>query len=217
MFCPNCKTEYRVGFSICSDCGAQLVEHFDPAPTNRPQHNDGPELLWTGTDPAVSGVILNALNDAEIPHHESKRDVGPLPGLSQPVFAIFIPSFHHEVAHAAMEKAVAEFKSGPHPPREPASSESSADGFEFPEDEVEGEPAPDDVAEDYDPEQATEEVWSGGDADTDTKDMLVACLRENGIGCGLDSENGFRIFVMPSSEDRAREIIREVIDASPSG
>jgi hypothetical protein len=214
MFCPNCKTEYRTGFSICSDCGAQLVEHLDPTPTNRRQSHEGPELLWSGTDTAISGVILNALDDAGIPHHESKRDVGPLPGWSQPVYAIFIPSFHHEVAHAALEKAVAEFKSGARPPREPdSSSESSADDFEFPEDEQENAPSPDDIAEDYDPEQAIEEVWSGTDADI--KDMLVASLRENGIGCELESENGFRIFVMPSSEARAREIIREVTDASP--
>jgi hypothetical protein len=26
MFCPNCRAEYRSGFSSCSDCGASLVE-----------------------------------------------------------------------------------------------------------------------------------------------------------------------------------------------
>ncbi len=28
MFCPNCKTEYRPGFTKCADCGAVLVEHL---------------------------------------------------------------------------------------------------------------------------------------------------------------------------------------------
>jgi hypothetical protein len=56
-------------------------------------------------------------------------------------------------------------------------------------------------------------VWSGEDADT--KDMLVASLRENGIGYELDGENHFRIRVMPDSESRAREIIREVMEATP--
>ena len=25
MFCPNCKTEYRQGFTECADCGVDLV------------------------------------------------------------------------------------------------------------------------------------------------------------------------------------------------
>src|SRR2546428_1386250 len=28
MFCPQCKAEYRVGFTRCSDCGVELVEHL---------------------------------------------------------------------------------------------------------------------------------------------------------------------------------------------
>ena len=211
MFCPNCKSEYRAGFSTCSDCGAQLVERLDPRPTPRPKSGEGPELLWTGTDRSFYGLIISALDDAGIPHHESKRDVGPLPGLSQPVFAIFIPSFHHEVAEAVMEKAVQEFQNGSPTPHEPAPSpESSSSDLEFLEEDAS---VAGDIAENYDPDLATEEVWAGEDAET--KDMLIACLRENGIACELDAEDGFHIFVMPSSESRAREIIREVIDASP--
>ncbi len=26
MFCPKCKAEYRVGFTLCSDCGVALVD-----------------------------------------------------------------------------------------------------------------------------------------------------------------------------------------------
>ena len=28
MFCPQCKTEYRVGFLRCSDCDVELVDHL---------------------------------------------------------------------------------------------------------------------------------------------------------------------------------------------
>jgi hypothetical protein len=45
--------------------------------------------------------------------------------------------------------------------------------------------------------------------------MLISSLRENGIGSTVDdSEGKHRIRVMPSSEKRAREIIREVVEAS---
>src|SRR5215467_4350866 len=37
MFCPQCKAEYRVGFTRCSDCNVELVEHLPvekpPTPT----------------------------------------------------------------------------------------------------------------------------------------------------------------------------------------
>lgn len=28
MFCPECKAEYRIGFTRCSDCDVELVEHL---------------------------------------------------------------------------------------------------------------------------------------------------------------------------------------------
>jgi hypothetical protein len=214
MFCPNCKSEYRSGFTHCSDCGAELVERLEPVATNAPRAGDGPELLWTGMDAAAQGLIVNALDDAEIPHHESTRDVGALPGLSQPVYAIFIPSRHHDAARLAMEKAVRDLQDGPRQP-DPAvaGSASGANPLEFEDQKDQDASAvPDDIVENYDPERATSEVWSGTDADM--KDMLVACLRENGIGCELDANGNFRILVMPESEARAREIVREVLDAA---
>lgn len=204
MFCPKCKTEYRASFSRCSDCGAQLVERLEaPVSTNPPRNPGGPELLWTGTAPAVRGAILNGLDDADIPHHENTREVGPIPGLSQPVYAIFIPARHHDAARAAMEKAIGQLENGA-PPFSDASDPLSPTLLE---------PAPDDIPENYDPQRATAEVWTGTDADT--KDMLIASLSENGIGCELDTGAIFRIRVMPSSERSAREIVREVIEATP--
>jgi hypothetical protein len=76
------------------------------------------------------------------------------------------------------------------------------------------EPTPDDIIEDFDPDEAIAGVWSG--SDMDTRNMLIACLRENGIGCTLDDSGAeHRICVMPQSEKRAKEIIREVVEASP--
>ncbi|HWF37190.1 MAG TPA: hypothetical protein VG322_01640 [Candidatus Acidoferrales bacterium] len=211
MFCPNCKTEYRAGFSVCSDCGAQLVEHLDEAPTENPR-SAGPELLWTGADAAIYGVIVNALDDAGIPHHESKREVGPIPGLGQPVYAIFIPSRQSRAAHIEMEKAVRELENDPREPEQEIGTSTVAGDSELGGEEKYASPA-DDIVEDYDPEQATAEVWSG--SDLEIKEMLVASLRENGIGCALEVNGAFRIRVMPSDADRAREIVREVINASP--
>lgn len=34
MFCPKCKSEFRDGFKVCSDCGVELV---DQLPTDKVQ------------------------------------------------------------------------------------------------------------------------------------------------------------------------------------
>ena len=175
MFCPNCKTEYRPGFSTCSDCGAALVERLVPKEPERPNRNtSGPELLWTGTNRAIRSVILSALDDAEIAHHESKREVGPLPGLSQPVYAIFIPVEQRDTARAAMEKGLAQFQEGaPETDDESSDPESFAGLSDNADDD---QPVADDVvSENYHPDDATQEVWSG--TDIDVKEMLVASLR----------------------------------------
>jgi hypothetical protein len=49
MICPNCKSEYRPGFSKCSDCGVELIEelslpiHQDPGA----RENERPDLART--------------------------------------------------------------------------------------------------------------------------------------------------------------------------
>ena len=38
MFCPECKAEYRVGFTSCSDCGVELVDALiEPVPPPEPE------------------------------------------------------------------------------------------------------------------------------------------------------------------------------------
>lgn len=215
MFCPNCKTEYRDELTRCADCGAQLVSHLEtPVPTNRPPSNTGPELLWTGSEAALYGAITRALEDAGIPCHSQTRNIGLLPGLSQPVYALFIPALHHDAAHAAMAEAQRQIAAGEHLSGESA-DDSADDATDQQEEDETGDPAaaPDFPAENYDPEEATAEVWTGDDADT--KDMVVASLRENGIGCEIAGDANFQIRVMPESEARAREIVREISEATP--
>ena len=36
MFCPQCRVEYREGFTQCSDCGVPLVAELRPEPEPPP-------------------------------------------------------------------------------------------------------------------------------------------------------------------------------------
>jgi len=228
MFCPVCKLEYRPGFTRCNDCDVALAASLDDIPmhTNAPQGQtlapDAPELLWTGTDSGISPAIAEALDAASISYHERARDVGVLPGLAQPVYAIIIHSRDHNAAQTVLEDVRRQLN-GPRQDSDSATPDSEAASLntnkpaEGPRevDEADDEFAPehDYVSEDFDVDEATQEVWSGADADM--RDMLISCLRENGIGCALEESAGtHRMRVMPSSAKRAQEIIREVVEAT---
>jgi len=240
MFCPICKLEYRAGFTHCNDCDVPLVASLSDVPvhTNAPQNPDAAEVLWTGTDSAISTAIAEALDAAEISYHEHVRQVGLLPGMTQPVYLIMIHARDHNAAQTALENARLAL-TGPQAGsdsfasdldrdagavnplnfgrrvynRVPTEGDASTEGGDDDSGESD-EPIPDDIIEDFDPDEATAAVWSGANADM--RNVLISCLRENGIGCAVDDSGAeHHILVMPSSEKRAKEIIREVVEASP--
>jgi hypothetical protein len=49
MFCPNCRAEYRRGFTRCSDCGVDLVEVLPPPSFQDPEvpEKERPDLART--------------------------------------------------------------------------------------------------------------------------------------------------------------------------
>jgi hypothetical protein len=76
------------------------------------------------------------------------------------------------------------------------------------------EPVADDIVEDFDPDDATTQVWSGDDPET--ADYLKMSLEGVGIGCVLRPDAAqLRVFVLPASEGRAKEIVHEVVEGTP--
>lgn len=45
MFCPNCKAEYREGFTSCSDCHVTLVKELPEELEERKQEIDNQEFI----------------------------------------------------------------------------------------------------------------------------------------------------------------------------
>ena len=78
-YCPSCRTEYRPGFEICTDCGVDLVDELPPeVAAGEATSQPGLEALqsWVGTDPVSvytglsevhAHIARSALVAADIP------------------------------------------------------------------------------------------------------------------------------------------------------
>lgn len=62
MFCPLCLSEFRDGFTRCSDCNVRLV-------TTLAEAENGRLRFWKGARQEKLDRILDAFAEAEIPHH----------------------------------------------------------------------------------------------------------------------------------------------------
>lgn len=73
--CPKCQTEYRDGFSICTDCGVQLVEFTEK--TRKIEKEDVDEVLLANIyDTVEFSYIVSLLQEAKIPYRIIEEDTG---------------------------------------------------------------------------------------------------------------------------------------------
>jgi hypothetical protein len=63
MYCPRCKTEYREGFTHCSDCDVDLVDTLPAAATAT---DVALVNVFETANPALIPVVRSLLDDAEI-------------------------------------------------------------------------------------------------------------------------------------------------------
>ncbi len=66
MFCPSCETEYREGFTECSDCGVALV--LTLAPKLHEEIAAGLTPVLETIDAVELGEIVDRLEKAEVPY-----------------------------------------------------------------------------------------------------------------------------------------------------
>jgi hypothetical protein len=229
MICPQCKAEYRAGFTRCADCDVDLVwePHYAQAPESPPANPGDPNedpfcSFWKGEDSRLHAELCGVLDEAGIAHNTVfRRD--HLFNLSNfPAYEIGVPFSLYEKAEAAVKEAY-----GTDDIEEIGSQElqklleDRPDGVRRlpamltpPENEdIPGPPTAGDEAAWYE-EDATAKVWA-----TDTgepSDFLVAALHENGIRCRVDRDGGRAgLYVMPDDESRAHEIVKEVAQGQP--
>ena len=200
-----------------------------------PRNSEGLELLWSGVSQSLSDRIHDALDAANIFHNVTEKDFGLLPNLTQTVKFTWINSRDRASSRSVLEKTLVDWdatereadltppdvgrmnpfglgrKVSPKPERRDAPFESVS----LLESDARGEPVPDDISEEIKSADATFQVWSG---EAETAETFGLCLGENGIPCAIDVLGGTaKVRVLPEHEARAKEIIREVIEATPPG
>ena len=209
MICPTCKCEYRAGVTQCSDCGVPLVDALD-APESARTAADRIVCIWSGNDPRVHAEVREALKGAGIPFADPSTGYSDFPTL-RPRIEICVFSVDEDRAKKVVlglegrigpdELTPDEMKSLALPVLDDVDSDESTN-------------TPTDLHEDWDDDVAVTEVWNGDEEHF--ANTLVACFRENRIPSHKLTENGrWRLLVRPDQEACAKEIVREVVEASP--
>lgn len=204
-YCPLCDAEYLPGYTRCSVCGVELVaEELRGRPLDDRQRNEKIVMIWRGGDSLAVSEVINRLREAGIRHHVHPTNdhlVFEL-GMPRPKYAVHV--FASDADNAA--ELIADVR------------ESLPFGLSFEPIPEEDQPRLQERSlQDWNPAAATVEVWSGEDASL--AELFEACLRENRVGARkAGREPGtLRLFVAVQDEAAAREIIREIREATPPG
>jgi hypothetical protein len=235
MICPQCRAEYREGFTVCADCDVPLVPHYETGtaldvPATPPEPGDPDKdpfcAFWKGDDRRLHAELTSVLDSAGVPHKTIRRQDHLFNLNNYPAFQIAVPFSFYERAERAIKDTYDLDASDPDAVQSVTASLLPAEIYTShsvrklpavlspPADEaIPGPPSAGDDS-DWFADDATAPVWSGDDASL--QEMLTASLNENRILCRLETRaERATIFVQPEDKDRASEIVREVCEGSP--
>jgi len=115
MYCPQCKAEYRPGFTRCADCDVDLVCERPPAARGwgargedglPAEDSDDPFCsFWRGDEPRIHAELCELLNEEGIPHKTVRREDHLFNLNTKSAFEIGIPFSQFEKAEAAIKDA----------------------------------------------------------------------------------------------------------------
>jgi Putative prokaryotic signal transducing protein len=209
MICPSCKCEYIRGVTQCADCGVALVDALE-SPGANPADDVRIVSIWRGNDPAECERVQEALEHAEIPFTvpDSKSPFSFLP--TEPTLEVWISDADRERARKILldlEGRVDPDELTPEEIESLALPESNQPDREQTSD-------PQNLSENWYEDEPAVEAWNG---DSEAfADSLIACLREVGIASHkLSGAGHWRLVVRPEQESRAKEVVREVVEAKP--
>lgn len=214
MFCPTCKSQYREGFTRCADCDVPLVNVLE----NLPESLEHAALVrvWEGSDAHENSEVRRALGDARIPFRIQSAGPNVLSLSNQAAEAIYVPQAMLKAARSAIVEAIGE-ELEPEESTNEVNDEANSSESEEIESSPPGEANWDREA--WNPDDATARIWQN--IAGVCSEAVIISLEENHIHWRAndpDSESDeaiTEIYVTPQDEARAREIIREVTEATP--
>ncbi len=205
-YCPLCDAEYVASHAHCTVCGVDLVpDELRGRPLDERQRSEKIVVVWRGGDPLAVSEVISALRDAGIRHHVQPTNehlVFEL-GMPRPKYAVRV--FSSDAAKA--KELLSDIRESP-----PFALDETEDSSQ---DEEQGSATDRAREHEWSSAAATVEIWNGEDGAL--AELLEACLRENRIGVRREGAepNSLRLLIMPADEPAAREIIREVGEATP--
>jgi hypothetical protein len=66
MFCPQCRSEYRAGFTHCTACDADLVSQLPARGVEETHEDDAPTIVFTTGDAMEAALIRSVLEGSGI-------------------------------------------------------------------------------------------------------------------------------------------------------
>jgi hypothetical protein len=244
MYCPNCGVEYRQGFTHCTDCDVDLVwdppkaivaqqagyggdrQDYDHVSGEPGDPTSDPFCsFWKGDDARVHAELCAVLDEAGIPHNTVFRRDHLFNLTNYPAYEVGVPFSMFERAENAVKEAYGSddvMDVGATELQGRVLPERSSELRKLPStltppagEDIPGPPTAGDE-EGWFPEDATERVWCSTSNEDAQAEFLVAALHENGIRCRAEhSGRSIELFVLPEDEERANEIVREVIENTP--
>lgn len=213
LYCPQCGAEYREGFSSCSDCHVLLV-HEKPS-KHQESLNDSDALspalsgtivtLWEGENLALYESLFEKLDQANIRYYSQplgvypgvrRGDSFPIQPLARFGYHVGVLSSQIVAARDILEKLLDEEPEDMELSESAKSASSSLERAERIQ------------------EKPTTKLWTA--EDQSFASFLDAALSENDIHFRTETHgSGKEFYVCPSDESRAREIIREILEATP--
>jgi hypothetical protein len=197
MFCPECKAEYRSGFTHCVDCDVDLVQEL---PEELTQTREQLRKVWSGDSQSDCVELCQELKDAGITYEVSQIPLGPRSRMGVDW------RFEIKVPHSLCDQARQLLNENPDEIVElsPDPRLTEQDGA-----------ARRTYLRELHPEDAVVEILSKKREDESS--IVELSLDTNVIRFRSERQDDgtVKLFVLPEDESRAREIVREIKEGKP--
>jgi hypothetical protein len=209
MFCPQCKAEYRSGFTHCSDCAVDLVERLPESDRRADAEvSQSHSRVAYSTDQQQDCVfVCERLRAVGIPFEVFQQSHQFLKSVERK-FEIRVPLNAYSRAEEVVRKGQADFTDEPEDQKVMELVVNDGVPFSAPANQ-DWDPAH------WNPEDATVEVWC--ERDQERTMMLELSLGENRIHARTEvlRDGSHKVLVLPRDESRGREIVREISKGTP--